>query len=113
MLGFHHVRARAWASKGLEPFPATTSLKRFLDYLMYGVGIIAPLALLPQILQIYTTRSATGVSFLTWFFVMCFNILWALYGAVHRDKQLFFANAFMVTFDLIVVIGILMYSDIL
>ena len=109
MIGFHHIRARARFTKGLEPFPATDAWKRFLDYLMYGVGVIAPLALVPQIIQIYTTRSSAGVSLLTWILVAFFNALWVLYGAVHKDTQIFIANLFIVIFDLIVVMGILMY----
>ena len=109
MNGLHHMRARAHFTKGLEPFPATDVWKRFLDYLMYGVGIITPIALIPQILQIYTTRSATGVSLLTWTLITFFNLLWAIYGAVHKDKQLFFASAFVIIFDLVIVVGILLY----
>ena len=103
------MRARVRHTKGLEPFPSTTAWKRFLDYLMYGVGIVSPIALVPQILQIYTTHSATGVSLSTWILIAFFNSLWALYGAVHKDKQLFFANAFVVLFDLIIVVGLLLY----
>jgi MtN3 and saliva related transmembrane protein len=109
MIGFHHMRARARTAKGLEPFPATNIWKRFLDYLMNGVGLLAPLALVPQILQIYTTRSAAGISLLTWLLLAIINILWAIYGAVHKDRQLFFANALIVLFDLVIVIGILLY----
>ncbi|MGD0328749.1 MAG: SemiSWEET family transporter [Minisyncoccia bacterium] len=109
MLGFRHIRARARLAKGLEPFPATNIWKRLLDYLMYGVGIVAPLALVPQIIQIYTTKSSTGISLLTWLLLACINALWALYGAVHKDKQLLFANILIVIFDLIIVIGILLY----
>ena len=105
MTGFHHVRARMRR----EPFPATTAWKRFLDYLMYAVAIVAPLALVPQIIQVYTTKSAVGVSLLTWFLLASFNALWMLYGAVHKDKQLFFANALMVLFDLILIVGVLVY----
>ncbi len=96
-------------AKNLEPFPATNAWKRFLDYLMYGIGVVAPLALLPQIIQIYATRNAAGVSFLTWILLTVFNTLWAVYGAVHKDKQLFFANIFIVFFDLVLVLGILLY----
>ena len=109
MIGFHHVRARVHASRGLEPFPATNAWKRFLDYLMYGVGIAAPLALVTQIFQIYTTHSAAGVSLLTWLLLTLFNALWMLYGSVHRDRQLFFANLLMALFDLVVVVGIMLY----
>ena len=109
MLGFHHIRARMRSSQGLEPFPATGAWRRFLDYLMYGVGIIAPIALIPQILQIYTTHSAVGVSLLTWLLLALINSLWALYGVAHKDKHIIFANTFIMLFDLVIVVGILMY----
>jgi len=109
MIGFHHMRARARLTKGLEPFPARNVWARLLDYLMYGVGFIAPIALVPQILEIYTNKNAAGVSISTWSLLTVFNLLWALYGAVHKDKQLFFANAFIAVFDLIIVIGIMLY----
>jgi len=109
MIGFHHLRARARVSQGLEPFPSKDALKRFLDYLMYGVGVIAPIALVPQIIQIYDTKSSAGVSLLTWSLITIFNTLWAIYGAVHKDKHIFFANVFVVLFDLVIVIGILKY----
>ena len=109
MIGFHHLRARVHVSKGLEPFPATSTLKRFFDYLMYAVGILAPLSLLPQILQIYTTESGVGLSLSTWSLFVLINLLWATYGAMHKDTHIFFANIFMMVFNLIVVVGILMY----
>jgi uncharacterized protein with PQ loop repeat len=76
---------------------------------MYGVGILAPFALVPQILQIYTTRSSAGLSLLTWILLALINMLWALYGAVHKDTHIFFANAFIVLFDIVIVVGILLY----
>ena len=109
MLGFHHMRARARIAKGLEPFPSTNAWKRLLDYLMYGVGILAPIALVPQILQIYTTKSSIGISLFTWILLAFINSLWAFYGIVHKDSQLVFANAFITLFDLIIVVGILVY----
>ena len=56
MMGFNHIRRRVRVTRGLEVFPSTNALKRGLDYFMYGVGIIAPLALLPQIMQLYGTQ---------------------------------------------------------
>lgn len=109
MNGFHHIRARARLTKGLEPFPASGTWKRSLDYLMYGVGIAAPLALVPQILQLYTTKSGEGLSLLTWILLTFFNILWAFYGTVHKDAHIFFANICMLLFNLTVVVGILLY----
>jgi len=109
MNGFHHLRARARATRGLEPFPAHSTFKRVLDRLMYGVGFLASLALLPQIFQIYSSKSSEGVSPLTWLLLTCVNVLWALYGAVHKDTQILFANALIIFFDLIIVVGIFLY----
>ena len=109
MNGFHHMRARVRAAEGLEPFPSRNKWKRFFDYLMYAVGIFAPIALVPQILQIYTTRSGAGLSLSTWLLLSVFNILWATYGAVHKDKHIFSANVLMATFNIVIVAGVLIY----
>src|SRR3989344_8821808 len=108
MLGFHHIGARIRATNGLEPFPSKNAWKRTLDYVMYGVGIFAPLALVPQILQIYTTKSGAGLALPTWLLFILFYTLWATYGAVHKDKHIFFANILMAMFNSVVVIGVLL-----
>ncbi|MCX6787669.1 MAG: SemiSWEET family transporter [Candidatus Kaiserbacteria bacterium] len=107
--GLHHIRTRACVTEGLEPFPARTLPMRLLDYVMYGVAFVAPLALLPQILQIYGTKSSEGVSLLTWSLLTLSNILWTVYAMVHKDKHLFFASAFVIVFHLTIVIGLLIY----
>ncbi len=110
MHGFHHLRRRARVSKGLEPFPARVPWKRALDYVMYGVGVFAPLALLPQIERVYKDQSAGGLSLTTWVLLCIFNSMWALYGLVHRDMQIFLANILMLLFNGAILIGILLYS---
>ena len=76
---------------------------------MYGVGVFAPLALVPQILQIYTTKSSTGLALPTWILFIVVNTLWAIYGAVHKDKHILFANVLMALFNSTIVVGVLMY----
>lgn len=109
MLGFHHLRSRSLISKGIEPFPARGAWKRFLDYLMYGVGIFAPLALLPQIGNIYIEHKTEGLSLITWILLFAFNMLWILYGTVHKDKPIIIAHSFFAIFNAAVVVGVLMY----
>ncbi len=96
-------------AKGLEPFPARSALKRFLDYFMYVVGVVAPFALLPQIIQIYTEKSAAGISPVTWALLTFFNILWVLYGIVHNDKPIIITNILFAAFNAAVIIGALLY----
>jgi len=109
MLGFHHLRSRALATKGLEPFPARSSWKRFLDHLMYGVGVLAPLALLPQVIQIYTTKNASGISLATWTLLTFFSVLWMLYGIAHKDKPIIIAHVLFAILNALVAVGALLY----
>ena len=109
MHGFSHLRKRVRVSKGLEPFPARSFFKRLLDNMMYAVALVAPLALLPQIIQIYSTKSGAGVSIVTWVLLMCVNVLWFIYGAVHKDKHLLIANGLLFLFDMTIVVGLVLY----
>jgi len=109
MNGLHHLRARILFKKGLEPFPARNMWKKSLDYVMYGVGFIAPVALVPQILQLYTSKSSVGLSLSTWCLLIFFNFLWSFYGVVHKDMHIFFASFLMLIFDAVIVVGILLY----
>ena len=109
MHGFHHLRERARVTQGLEPFPARSFKLRAIDRLMYGVGFLAPLALLPQIFQIYSTKSSMGVSLLTWVLLMCSSIFWIIYGVVHKDMHILFASGFMIIFHLTIIIGLIIY----
>ena len=109
MHGFHHLRKRMRMTQGLEPFPARSMPVRVLDYVMYAVGFLAPLALLPQILQIYTTKSSIGVSLLTWVLLTIANILLTNYAMVHKDRHILFASGLMIVFQITIVVGLLIY----
>jgi uncharacterized protein with PQ loop repeat len=76
---------------------------------MYGVGLLAPLALLPQILKIYTRHDAEGLSLTTFALLSMVHVLWVGYGVAHNEKQLVIANASMFLFNAAIVVGILMY----
>jgi uncharacterized protein with PQ loop repeat len=109
MLGLHHLHKRERVTGGLESFPSRDRMKRFLDYVMYGVGIFAPLALLPQIGLIYLEHQKDGVSVETWAFLFLFNILWILYGIVHNAKPIIISHFLFAIFNLAIVVGVLYY----
>lgn len=99
-IGMHHLhrRRRAGGPK-LSPF----------DYLMYGVGIVQPLALLPQVLAIYVDGTKEGVSLTTWLLLTLFNTLWAIYGYRHRVIPILIANMLLMILDVTIVLGVLYY----
>lgn len=109
MHGFHHLRFRMRSGHEPEPFPAQTAFKRRLDYVMYGVGVFAPLALLPQIIEIYSTKSSAGVSLTTWLLLMGVNVLWMTYGAAHKDNHILLANGLFLCFHVVIVAGLILY----
>jgi len=96
----HHLhRRRRAAGPVLTPF----------DYLMYGVGLVQPLALMPQVIAIYINGSKQGVSLTTWSLLTVFNILWAIYGYRHRAIPIMIANILLTILDLTIVLGVLYY----
>jgi uncharacterized protein with PQ loop repeat len=109
MHGFHHLRRRVRISHGLEQFPSRSAFKRSLDHVMYGVALLAPVALLPQIFQIYGTKSSAGVSLLTWSLLACVNLMWMTYGIIHKDKQIILANVLLILSDVTIISGLLLY----
>ena len=83
--------------------------KHVLDILIYPAAIAGPLALLPQAVQLYTTHDASGLSLATWAVLVCLNLLWLLYGLVHREYPIVLTNAALAVLNFAVVWGILLY----
>ncbi|KKW09416.1 MAG: hypothetical protein UY47_C0017G0003 [Parcubacteria group bacterium GW2011_GWB1_49_7] len=107
--GLHHLHTRKRLYKNLERYPHPSALKRTLDHAMYFVAIITPLVLLPQVLQVFTTKDAGGLSLQTWFLLGCINILWILYGLVHREPPIYVSNFLVGILNFAVVYGIFLY----
>ena len=106
MRSAHHFFAR----RRREPYPATRVGLRMLDIVVYIAGIVGPLATIPQVLQIYTTHSASGVSFVTWGAYALFDIPWIIYAIVHREPPLLLCYILWFFFNSLVAIGVLLYG---
>ncbi|MDO8514373.1 MAG: PQ-loop domain-containing transporter [bacterium] len=110
MKGLHHLHLRKRISRGLEPFPARTLWKRSLDKVVLGVGIIGPLASIPQVLKIYLVQDATGLSGISWGIWALLDIPWIIYGLVHRERPIIVAYSLWFTVNSLVFIGAMMYG---
>jgi uncharacterized protein with PQ loop repeat len=108
-LGQQHLHARRRLFKNLEQFPARGAWKRLLDYVMYGVGVLQPLALIPQLYEIYINHQVQGISVYTFFLFGMFNILWALYGAAHKERPILISGTLFVFLYAAIVVGVLLY----
>ncbi len=109
-MSLHHLNLRKRASGGAEySYPAETRGVRFLDMVIKVVAIITPAMMVPQILIIYTEKSADGVAPFSWFALALLNIPWIIYGVVHKEKPLAFMYCLWFIVNLLVFIGAILY----
>lgn len=108
-LGTSHLHLRKRMYENLEPYPHPIPFKRYFDGLMYVVGSLAPLALLPQVVHLYAHKDAAGLSISTWIMLGMINSLWVVYGAIHRERPIFIANLGMTILNFSIVVGIFLY----
>jgi MtN3 and saliva related transmembrane protein len=73
------------------------------------VGIVAPLSTVPQIAQIYSSRSAEDLSLGTWGLFVAFSLFWLLYGVVNRALPLMLTNALWLLCYSAVIVGAVVY----
>lgn len=109
MDGRHHLHVRKRIASG-EPYPHPDALKRFFDRLILFVALVGPLATLPQVYQVFSTRSVEGLSLITWALWMCGSVAWAVYGFVHKEPPIYLSNIIHTTLQGSVVAAILLYS---
>lgn len=76
---------------------------------MYGVAVVAPLVLLPQVFTLYQTKDASGLSLITWCMLTVINVLWVVYASIHKERPIMIASSLMIILDLVISIGIIMY----
>ena len=103
-----HLRKRA--VKQLEPFPSRSFRLRALDRVVLTAGVIGPLTTIPQILKIYTTHDASGVSLLTWLLPAILDIPWIVYGFAHRERPIVITYSLWLVANLVVALGVVLYG---
>lgn len=83
---------------------------RALDYTVYTVGVLGPLATIPQIFSIYITHNVAGVSFWSWALYALFDIPWIVYAFTHREPPLIVCYSLWFLFNGLVAAGVLLYT---
>lgn len=109
MDGLHHLHVRKRIYKRLEKYPHPVAWKRYYEYLMYGVAIVSPAALLPQVIELYRYQNASGLALPTFILLGAMNILWFFYGIMHREVPIFFSSALIAILNCSIVVGILLF----
>lgn len=79
------------------------------DYLIYFFTFATPLFEVPQLLEIYTNRSAQDVSLLTWSFFCLDNVVWIIYAAKRKLWPVLITSLLYEVFEVAILIGIILY----
>ncbi len=106
-----HLHRRKRAHKqNLKKFPHSDPKISALDKVVTVLSYVYPLAGLPQIIQIYSTKTAQGVSLFTWVLFFLVTQVLLVYSVVHKDKRLATMWSLWSIVYLVVVVGIVLYG---
>jgi len=108
--GLHHVHRRKNKIKGYEKYPSGDKWKRLMDRFIYVVAVFGPVISLPQIWKIWILKEAVGVSAITWSGYLLIAIFWLIYGFMHKEKPIIFANVLWLFIHSTIVIGVVIYG---
>ena len=108
--GMHHLNVRKRIHKKHEKFPHPVEWKRILDTIIYPVGLIGPVIMIPQILKIYIEKNATSMAMISWIIFIIPAIIWVLYGFAHKNKAVIICNAAWVITYIFIIFGTVLYG---
>ena len=105
----HHFHMRKRIHQNLEKFPSHEPKKRFLDKVIYFVGISGPIMTLPQVYTIWSTQDASGVSLVSWGWYLITACIWLAYAIEHKEKPLIVTYILWIIIEIVLVLGIILY----
>ena len=85
------------------------NVNHVLDSLIYPVAILSPIMTIPQISEIWLTKSAK-LSLVTWGSYAIVSGFWLIYGINHKEKPIIVGNSLSIITYSLVVIGILLFG---
>jgi uncharacterized protein with PQ loop repeat len=106
-IGLHHHRRK----KPIQHKHTTqTRWQKIVDELVYIFGIFSVVVYIPQLMKIWIDKSTSGVSVLSWIGLLMGTLFWFIYGLIHKEKPIIFINLFIGLTQLLIILGVLLYS---
>lgn len=81
-----------------------------VDRLTYIAAIIEPIITIPQAVLIFQTKSAAGISLLSWIGFQILTIIWIWYAIVHEERMILLYQGLFFIIQGFVIIGGIMYG---
>lgn len=84
--------------------------KRIISRVCSVFAVLMPLTTLPQIYLLFSSQNAAGLSLAMWILYSVGCIPFLLFGYIYKHKQLIILNILWLVVQIIMIIGIVMYS---
>jgi len=78
-----------------------------LDTVIYPLALISPIMTIPQLSEIWTNGSVSGVSLPTWAAYAMVSSVWFIYGVSHKEKPIIASSSALFILQSLIVVGIL------
>ena len=105
---------RLHAHKHLKRHRVLTAQKKykplFVDRATYIAAVIEPIITIPQVMIIFRTKTAAGVSLVSWIGYEILTAVWVWYGIVHKDKLILLYQGLFLIVQGAVIVGAIIYG---
>ena len=80
-----------------------------LEKFLRGLSVVTMLMTVPQVIAVWISRDAGGVSLLSWAAYLFSACLWFVYGLQKRDKTIYLACVGWIALDAAIIIGVMVH----
>jgi uncharacterized protein with PQ loop repeat len=94
------------APAAVHPSTSDARLRRLLG----AMSVFTMLMTIPQVLTIWISQQAAGVSILSWSAYLVSAILWFWFGMQKKDKNIYLPCVGWIVLDLGVIMGVIIYG---
>ncbi|CAN5443834.1 hypothetical protein BH10PAT3_BH10PAT3_1470 [soil metagenome] len=81
-----------------------------VDKFMAAAAVLHPLTAIPQVVLIYTSRQAEGLSMFMWLSFLILGLVFMSYGIAHRLKPYNVMQTLWIVIDISIILGIIKYG---
>lgn len=92
------------------PLGRGSGSEAILRRLLGGMSIFTMLMTIPQVLTIWVSHQAAGVSILSWSAYFASAVLWLCFGIRKREKNIYLPCIGWIALDSAVIVGVLIYG---
>jgi MtN3 and saliva related transmembrane protein len=83
---------------------------KFIDIIGYLAGALTTISFLPQVIQVWKTRSTKDLSIVMFLLFSLGLVLWLIYGISAQQLPIILANGFTLLMALIIIIFKIIYK---